>query len=157
MFRSSVDRRDRSPWVATMAIPATPSPMRDLPGGTQFGTLVHALDTAYGWRAALQGIEDSGIIDENQFPDAASLKERWEAERAAWLAYVGELTDEALNEIWFVHETSTRTRWQTILHVVNDLTHHRSEAAAILTGFAQSPGELDFDQYVVDVLPGLRG
>ena len=121
------------------------------------GTLVHALDTAYGWRAALQGIEDSGIIDENQFPDAASLKERWEAERAAWLAYVGELTDEALNEIWFVHETSTRTRWQTILHVVNDLTHHRSEAAAMLTGFGQSPGELDFDQYVVDVLPGLRG
>ena len=120
------------------------------------GTLVHALDTAYGWRAALQGLEDSGIIDEEQFSDATSLKKRWEAERAAWLAYVGELTDAALNEIWFVHEASTRTRWQTILHVVNDLTHHRSEAAAMLTGFGHSPGELDFDQYVVDVLPGLR-
>ena len=119
------------------------------------GTLVHALDTAYGWRAGLQEIEDSGIIDEAQFPDAASLKKRWAAEREAWLAYVSELTDEALNEIWFRHETSTRTRWQTILHVVNDLTHHRSEAAAMLTGFGQSPGELDFDQYVVDVLPGL--
>lgn len=133
-------------------------PVSPDPGwGSLRGTLVHALDTAYGWRAGLQGIEDSGIIDETQFPDAASLKKRWVAEQEAWLAYVAELTDEALNEIWFEREGSTRTRWQTILHVVNDLTHHRSEAAAMLTGFGQSPGELDFDQYVVDVLPGLGG
>lgn len=39
------------------------------------------------------------------------------------------------------------------MHVVNDLTHHRSEAAAMLTGYGQSPGELDFDQYVVDIMP----
>ncbi len=29
------------------------------------GTLVHALDTACGWRVALQGFEDTGVIDEN--------------------------------------------------------------------------------------------
>jgi uncharacterized damage-inducible protein DinB len=120
------------------------------------GTLVHALDTAYGWRTALQGIEDTGVIDETQFPDAAALTQRWEAEREAWLAYVAGLTDDDLNAVWWSHEQSSRTRWQTILHVVNDLTHHRSEAAAMLTGYGQSPGELDFDQYVVDLLPGQR-
>jgi uncharacterized damage-inducible protein DinB len=119
------------------------------------GTLVHALDTAYGWRMALQGLEDTGVIDESQFPNAASLKQRWEAERDAWLAYVSTLTDDELNAIWWSHENSSRTRWQTIMHVVNDLTHHRSEAAAMLTRYGQSPGELDFDQYVVDVMPGL--
>ena len=118
------------------------------------GTLVHALDTAYGWRAALQGVEDSGVIDENRFADAASLKKRWLEEKEAWLEYVSELTDDDLNGIWWSHEESHRTRWQTIMHVINDMTHHRSEAAAMLTGYGRSPGELDFDQYVVDVMPG---
>jgi uncharacterized damage-inducible protein DinB len=118
------------------------------------GTLVHALDTAYGWRAALQEIEDRGVIDESQFSNAASLKKRWEDEREAWLEYVSKLTDDEMNAIWWSHGESKRTRWQTIMHVVNDLTHHRSEAAAMLTGYGQSPGELDFDQYIVDVMPG---
>lgn len=117
------------------------------------GTLVHALDTAYGWRAALQEVEDTGVIDESAFATAADLKQRWEEERQAWMAYVTGLTDDELNAVWWSQDASSRTRWQTILHVVNDLTHHRSEAAAILTGYGHSPGELDFDQFVVDVLP----
>ncbi len=117
------------------------------------GTLVHALDTAYGWRVALQEIEDAGVLDESHFTDAASLKKRWEDEEKAWLAYVADLSDDELNAIWWSQGESKRTRWQTIMHVVNDLTHHRSEAAAILTGYGQSPGELDFDQFIVDVMP----
>lgn len=117
------------------------------------GTLVHALDTAYGWRMALQELEDTGVIDESDFANATSLKTRWEAERQGWIEYVTELTDDELNAIWWSQGESKRTRWQTIMHVVNDLTHHRSEAAAMLTGYGQSPGELDFDQYVVDVIP----
>lgn len=132
--------------------PVTPDPGWH----TLRGTLVHALDTAYGWRTALQHIEDTGVIDEAQFADAASLKQRWAAEEDAWGAYLSQLTDDALNAVWWTYETSSRTRWQTIVHVVNDLTHHRSEAAAMLTGFGQSPGELDFDQFVVDVMSGIE-
>jgi len=117
------------------------------------GTLVHALDTAYGWRTALQEIEDTGVINESQFANVADLKRRWEDESKAWIEYVTKLTDEELNAIWWAQGESKRTRWQTIMHVVNDLTHHRSEVAAMLTGYGQSPGELDFDQYIVDVMP----
>jgi uncharacterized damage-inducible protein DinB len=117
------------------------------------GTLVHALDTAYGWRMALQELEDTGVIAESDFVNASSLKKRWEGERQAWIKYVTNLTDDELNAVWWSQGESKRTRWQTIMHVVNDLTHHRSEAAAMLTGYGQSPGELDFDQYIVDVLP----
>lgn len=115
------------------------------------GTLVHALDTAYGWRMALQNKEDAGVIDENQFLNAAGLRERWEEEEIAWMEYVTTLTDEELNAVWWSQGERRRTRWQTILHVVLDLTHHRSEAAAMLTGLGHSPGELDFDQFIVDV------
>jgi uncharacterized damage-inducible protein DinB len=116
------------------------------------GTLVHALDTAYGWRTALQELEDTGVIDESNFANATILKKRWETEREAWIEYVTKLTDDELNAIWWSQGESKRTRWQTIMHVVNDLTYHRSEAATMLTGYGQSPGELDFDQYVVDVM-----
>ena len=119
------------------------------------GTLVHALDTAYGWRTALQEQEDTGVINENDFANAGSLKKRWKEEEKAWMEYVTNLTEGELNAIWWSQGKSKRTRWQTIIHVVNDLTHHRSEAAAMLTGYGQSPGELDFDQYIVEVMPRL--
>ena len=66
------------------------------------------------------------------------------------MEYVAQLNEADLNAVWWQHAQSQRTRWQTIMHVVNDLTHHRSEAAAMLTGFGHSPGELDFDLFVVE-------
>lgn len=113
------------------------------------GTLVHLLDTEYGWRAALQGEPDSGVITEAALPDIAGLRARWKQEHAAWQAYVGGLSDDELNAVWRVEEGVGRTRWQTILHVINDGTHHRSEAAAMLTGYGQSPGDIDFEGYLV--------
>jgi uncharacterized damage-inducible protein DinB len=34
--------------------------------------------------------------------------------------------------------------WQAMLHVLNHGTQHRSEAAAMLTEFNHSPGDIDF-------------
>lgn len=113
------------------------------------GTLVHLLDTEYGWRVALQNLPDSGVMSEADFPDVASLKARWQEEAAAWRATIAGLDDAALNAVWREEGTIQRTRWQTILHVINDGTHHRSEAAAMLTGYGRSPGELDFEGYLV--------
>jgi uncharacterized damage-inducible protein DinB len=113
------------------------------------GTLVHLLDTEYGWRVALQNLPDSGVLSEDAFPDVASLKARWQEEQAAWHSYIAGLDEAALNEVWRVDGEIRRTRWQTILHVINDGTYHRSEAAAMLTGYGQSPGELDFEGYLV--------
>ncbi len=113
------------------------------------GTLVHLLDTEYGWRAALQNLPDSGVMREADFPDVASLRVRWQQEEAAWRAYIAGLDEAALNAVWRAEDTIQRTRWQTILHVINDGIHHRSEAAAMLTGYGRSPGELDFEGYLV--------
>ena len=113
------------------------------------GTLVHLLDTEYGWRVALQNLPDAGVMQEDDFPNVASLRVRWQAEAAAWRDYIAALDEAALNAVWRAEETIQRTRWQTILHVINDGTYHRSEAAAMLTGYGRSPGELDFEGYLV--------
>jgi uncharacterized damage-inducible protein DinB len=112
------------------------------------GTLVHLLDTEYGWRAALQNLPDSDVMREADFPNVASLRTRWQEEEAAWRAYIASLDEAALNAVWREEENIQRTRWQTILHVINDGTHHRSEAAAMLTGYGRSPGELDLEGYL---------
>lgn len=131
--------------VADFTRPVTPDP-----GWHSLrGTLVHLLDTEYGWHAALQNLPDSGVLNEADFPDVTSLKARWQEEEAAWRAYIAGLDEVALNAVWREEEDIQRTRWQTILHVINDGTHHRSEAAAMLTSYEQSPGELDFEGYLV--------
>ena len=113
------------------------------------GTLVHLLDTEYGWRVALQNLPDAGVMLETDFPNVVSLKARWQEEEAAWFSYIAKLDEAALNEVWREEENIQQTRWQTIMHVINDGTHHRSEAAAMLTGYGRSPGELDFAGYLV--------
>lgn len=113
------------------------------------GTLVHLLDTAYGWRAALQDLPDEGILAEEDFDDVEQLRARWQAEEAAWTAYIDGLSEAELNAVWGERDGRRRVRWETILHVINDCTHHRSEAAAMLTGYGSSPGDLDFEGYLI--------
>ena len=42
----------------------------------------------------------------------------------------------------------TRPLWQLMLHVVNHGTQHRAEAAAMLTEYGHSPGDIDFTIYL---------
>ena len=60
---------------------------------------------------------------------------------------VEDLTDEKLNLV--VHYKNTKgvpqkqVLWKMMAHVVNHGTQHRSEAAALLTDFGCSPGDVD--------------
>ncbi len=120
--------------------------------GSLRGILVHTLDTEYGWRCVLQAQAAQEILEADDFDDAAALKSRWEAERAAWMDYLDQLSDERLNRMYGDQHPAGLLNgpmvWQTILHVVAHGIQHRSEAAAILTGCGQPPGELDFDLFL---------
>ena len=113
-------------------------------------TLVHVLDAEYGWRSVLQAQDASEILDGANFANVAALRTRWEMERTAWLMYETGLSEDSLNKGYGNDPTTSPKVWQTIVHVVNHGTQHRSEAAAILTGYGQSPGELDFDTFLTE-------
>jgi uncharacterized damage-inducible protein DinB len=116
--------------------------------GSLRGILVHTLDAEYGWRSVLQALSEDGILEADNFADVAALKSRWDTERAAWFDYVAKLSDENINSGYGDDAPNSPKVWQTILHVVTHGIQHRSEAAAILTGYGQSPGELDFDLFL---------
>jgi uncharacterized damage-inducible protein DinB len=41
-----------------------------------------------------------------------------------------------------------RVVWETMAHLVNHGTQHKTEAAAILTGMGHSPGDIDLIVYL---------
>jgi uncharacterized damage-inducible protein DinB len=116
--------------------------------GSLRAMLVHTLDAEYGWRAILQSQNADEILKAADFPDVAALKARWGIERTAWLAYMDGLRAESLDQGYGTDPHQGPKVWQTILHVVIHGVQHRSEAAAVLTGYGHSPGELDFDVFL---------
>ncbi len=119
--------------------------------GSLRSILVHTLDTEYGWRSVLQALDEDHILEEDDFADLTALKARWDIERAAWFDFVGRLSDEDIN---LGHGDNLKNEpkvWQTVLHVLTHGIQHRSEAAAILTGYGQSPSDLDFDLFLKEM------
>jgi len=118
------------------------------PWGNLRGTLVHILDAELGWRELLDHGLEVPDLAQADFPSLAVLEARWREEEVAMQKYLDGLTDEKLNSI--IRYTNPqgikreRVLWHGLFHVVNHGTQHRSEAAAMLTGFGQSPGDVDF-------------
>ncbi len=122
------------------------------PFGGVRGTLVHILDAEYSWRMLLgQGIL-TDEMKETEFAALDAVEKRWQDEEAAMRGYLAGLKDEDLTGL--VRYTTDkgirreRVRWHCLYHVVNHGTQHRSEAAALLTDFGQSPGDMDFTVFL---------
>jgi uncharacterized damage-inducible protein DinB len=116
--------------------------------GSLRAILVHTLDTEFGWRMILQAQDGDEILQADDFAGVMALKLRWDRERAAWFDYAAGLSDESIHLRYGEDPHQGPKVWQTIVHVVTHGIQHRSEAAGILTGYGQSPGELDFDRFL---------
>lgn len=121
--------------------------------GSVRGTLVHVLMAEHTWRRRVQeGVSERSQLQEREFADLRSLRQRWDDEEAAMRRFVRGLTTERLAQA--VEYTTTagvtyRTPlWQVLLHVVNHGTQFRGEAGVLLTELGHSPGDLDFIQYL---------
>ena len=118
------------------------------PRGSLRGTLVHILDAEYGWRTLLQDGREAEDLSPDGFPTVASLTLHWERDEAAMRAYIAGLSDQDMARVLRYTNPQglkrERVVWHCLVHVVNHGTQHRSEAAAMLTDFGQSPGDVDF-------------
>ncbi len=117
------------------------------PHGGLRGTLVHALFAEWIWRNRWEGTSPNYRLKLEDFPTFESLSTRWAEEEEKLMAFVESLTDEKLNNKFRYQSTEgksyERTLWQAMMHLINHGTQHKTEAAALLTDFGHSPGDID--------------
>lgn len=117
------------------------------PHGGVRGTLVHTLFAEWIWRNRWEGNSPAFRIKPEEFPTFDSLRTRWLDEENSLMSFVDKLTDERLNSTFAYRNTRgepfEQVLWKAMAHVVNHGTQHRAEAAAMLTDFGCSPGDVD--------------
>jgi uncharacterized damage-inducible protein DinB len=124
-------------------------------------TLVHTMGAQWIWLERWNGRSPASLLDPRDFPDLGSVRARWAGIERDTQTFVGELTPARLATVVEYRNTKgerwTYPLWQQLIHQVNHGTQHRSEAAARLTQFGHSPGELDFLHFIDIVDAVARG
>lgn len=121
-------------------------------------TMLHIIGSERGWRLICRGIAevDWDELSEAEYPTVQSLEERWQAEEQELRAYIGSLSDDDLQStVRYPIDSGTireRLLWHCLYHLANHGTQHRSEAAALLTRYGQSPGDTDFTLFLNEYL-----
>ncbi len=122
------------------------------PHGSLRGTLVHALFGEWVWRKRWEGTPHNPGWKPEEFSTFESLRARWSDEQSRLMQFVADLTEERLYTKFkyistegFPHE---RVVWESMAHLVNHGTQHKTEAAAILTSLGHSPGDIDLIVYL---------
>jgi len=125
------------------------------PHGGLRGTLVHTLFAEWIWRHRWEGTSPVIRLKPEDFPSLEALRTRCADEEKLLMAFVDNVTDDRLNSHFFYTTTKgephERILWQAMVHVVNHGTQHRSEAAALLTDFGHSPGDIDLIYFLSEM------
>lgn len=114
-------------------------------------TLVHELDVEWSWRLNLQNWidDDDAELNAGDFPDVASLRERWERDEREMRAWLGTLTDQHLAaEVASTFTRDRRPLWQYLVHILTHAAQQQADAATLLTAAGHSPGEIGFIAYL---------
>jgi len=117
--------------------------------GSLRGTLVHSLSAELVWRKRFaNGQPPFSVPVQADFPTPEALDQYWHAEETLMRSYLAGLTDANLESPIEYKNTQgivfQNVLWGLLVHLVNHGTQHRSEAAAMLTDFNCSPGDIDF-------------
>jgi len=124
------------------------------PHGGLRSTLVHALFAEWIWRNRWEGTSPTVRLKPDDFPTFEALRARWTEEEKLLMAFVENVTEERLNSKFSYKATDgtphERILWQAMAHLVNHGTQHKTEAAAMLTDFSQSPGDIDMILYLIE-------
>jgi uncharacterized damage-inducible protein DinB len=117
------------------------------PHGGLRSTLTHILFAQWIWRNRWEGTSPGYRLQPEEFPTLETLLQRWQEEENKLMSFVEGVTDEKLAASFQYRNTKGAPKeailWQAMAHVVNHGTQHRAEAAAMLTDFGCSPGDVD--------------
>ena len=121
--------------------------IRDMGKNWSFPTLKGMFAHIYGadlvWLTRWKGTSPTRLMGDADFASMADLRTRWDALEAEQRAFVDELGEADLARPLAFKNTqgqpSTIALGALLHHVVNHATHHRSEAATMITLISGSP------------------
>ena len=124
----------------------------DYSHGSLHSLLFHMLRAEHIWRQLCQaGTLSSPLLQPENYPDLEALTNQWKLEERAMRAFIASLSaDQIEGQVQVTKpdgNISPMRMWRMLVHVVLHGMQHSSEAAALLTGYGQSPGDLDFIFY----------
>jgi uncharacterized damage-inducible protein DinB len=117
-------------------------------------TLVHELDVEWSWRERLDGPtptafdESVAELTVDDLPDLEAIGGRWRTDEAEMRAWIARLGDEGLAGPCRAEDPSRHPLWYHLMHLYTHGIQQFSDAAVLLTRAGQSPGELDFLDFV---------
>lgn len=117
--------------------------------GSVMGTLAHIAGAQEIWHSRFaHGKNPSAIAEVQNAKTLAAVKEAFTRNHLALREYLGNLIEQDVDRTLYYQNSAgdpyDRVLWQLLVHLVNHGTHHRGEAAAALSAFGHSPGDLDF-------------
>jgi uncharacterized damage-inducible protein DinB len=110
------------------------------------------------WLTRWKGTSPTRLMGDADFASMADLRTRWDALEAEQRAFVGGLGEADLARPLAFKNTqgqpSTIALGALLHHVVNHATHHRSEAATMITLISGSPPDTGINTYRSVVVKG---
>jgi uncharacterized damage-inducible protein DinB len=121
--------------------------------GSLRGTMVHTISAELIWFNRLQKASlPYKLPTEIDFSTPQELNHAWAIHEPQVRAYLQSLTDADLQAVLPYQNTKGQpfqnVTWHILAQVLNHGTQHRAEAAAMLTDFGYSPGDIDMIIYL---------
>ena len=122
------------------------------------GTFAHIYGADNVWLTRWKGSSPNRLWGDADFASMTDLRAKWDALEAEQRAFVAGLAEADLTRPVQYRNTAGK-EFQAALgallqHVVNHATHHRSEAATMITLISGSPPDTGINTYRTDVVKG---
>jgi uncharacterized damage-inducible protein DinB len=120
---------------------------------SQFGSLhtllAHMVRTEWVWRNLAQtGTLPGPPASDEALATLEDVEAAWSDEEAAFRSYLATLSKDDLegtvDTVSPAGDAYTFVRWEMLQHLLLHSMQHRTEAAALLTTYGKSPGDIDF-------------
>lgn len=122
------------------------------------GMFAHICGADTIWLTRWRGASPSRIPGDADFSSMADLRTRWDALESEQRAFVDGLDEAGLSRVVSYKNTEGAqfgvALGALLQHVVNHATHHRSEAATMITLISGSPPDTGINTYRTSVLKG---
>ncbi len=122
------------------------------------GMFAHLCSADFLWLSRWRGVSPARMLSDADFPALADLRAKWDVVEADQRAFVESLTAPDLARP-ITYKNTEGVEFTVVLgpllqHVVNHATHHRSEAATMITLISSSPPDTGINTYRTAVVKG---